>query len=174
MFYHFKVKCFVVVDLKTDAFDPDQAEDIHNFIVSEIDAGRPVIAGFAGHARVIYGYDDNRYYIHDGYVGHVEVEFVHDGNGFFYQSGDFAAISIQFESTAHVHSYNYFDDDVGNYYCACGTYKHIHDYTDHYVYLSSNYHLSYCECGAHITELHSYRINLHNNPCVCGGSVWGN
>ncbi len=160
---------------KPEGLDMDQAEEIHDFIISEINAGRPVFAGYNNHAQIIYGYDDTKYYVHKGYVGQEQSTYSH-GRGLSYSTQDFAAISIHFESSPHVHSYNYFDDGVGNYYCACGTYKpvHVHDYTDHYVYFSSNYHLSYCACGAHITELHSYRINLHNNPCVCGGSVWGN
>ena len=29
----------------------------------------------------------------------------------------------------------------------------------------------FCACGDYILKKHSYRININNNPCVCGSSI---
>ena len=140
-----------------------------SFIINEIDNGYPVVCGFNGHARIVYGYtDDYKFIMHNGYTNLTNEEFYIGSDGMGINTSEIGFVSLHF-NYSHSHSYNYINSN-SLHYCYCG--DHIHDYTSNYVYHSSNYHKSYCPCGAYILELHSYRINIHNENCICGSSLW--
>ena len=148
-------------------------EDIVDEVKDEIDAGRPVLAGYNNHALIIYGYDENDFYIHDGYTEEsnrprLKTEKLYNFDHLFGRYG-LAYMSLQFDYT-HSHSYNYgtlpYEAN-----CICGELSHYHSYTHHYVDYNSNRHRSYCECGEFILERHDYLINMFNDPCRCGRSL---
>lgn len=145
-------------------------------IVDEIENGYPVLVGYGGHARVVYGFQHSteRFISHEGYLGMNE-EYS-ESLDFLYteldalSSPDIGYVSLHFTNT-HSHAYNYYDSSINQYYCSCGTYQHTHSYTDHFVNLNANRHKAYCSCGDFIYEQHDYLINLFDNPCRCGRSI---
>lgn len=147
--------------------------DVFDFIDSEIDNNRPVIISYDGHWYLAYGYDTLKYKVHRGYINQPIIEIT---KFFLSQENFIDAFSIRFNLTHSFHAINYEYTDQNNNLvqrCLCG-YNHPvnHSYNFSYTYLNNNYHKSYCGCGNYITELHTYRININNNPCPCGGSLW--
>lgn len=155
--------------------DPGETKSsVISAIEDELAYGYPVVCGFSGHARVLFGFDDeHNFESHEGYTYDLFDSHAIGSDGMPYLNGtSIGFLSLHF-SLSHSHSYNYYDSTNNYYYCRCGSIFHTtHTYTYHYEYQSSNYHRSYCVCGDFILEKHSYRINIHYTPCVCGGSVW--
>ena len=152
--------------------DPNETKQtIIASIENEIDNGYPVVCGFDGHARVVYGYSDtHKFYYHNGYLGQSSSSKLIGSDGSGLQNDSIGFVSLHF-SLSHSHAFNYVTSD-GTHYCRCGAYPHVHDYTYNYVYVNTNYHWSYCSCGAHIQQRHTYRINLNHEYCPCGSSLW--
>lgn len=149
--------------------------DVLDFVDSEIDNNRPVIISYSGHWYLAYGFDSQKYKVHMGTI--INGSTTTHLTKYLLSTQNFIdAFSIQFNLAHSFHSINYEYTDQNNnlvQHCLCG-YNHPinHSYNFNYSYLNDNYHKSYCGCGSYITELHTYRINIHNNPCLCGGSIW--
>lgn len=127
-------------------------DDIVDEIIAELSAGRPVLCGFSGHARIVYGYSSTmttHFLCHDGYVNLSARDLLAPYDGGFDLYGnpyEIGYVSLHFNF-------------------------HVHSYTDHYVYYNSQKHKAYCSCGNYVLKTHSYLININNNPCQCGASL---
>lgn len=159
------------------------AVDVFDFIMSEIDQGRPVIVGFNNHARVAYDYVytgmDYQLITHEGYLNKysfsnaelkrntIASETFRDARGYI------AATSLVLdESTVDNPGYNYHSTLYGDDNSYNGLYinhfTHIYDYR--YTNYSNNYHKTYCKCNLSELEMHDYRLDpfYQGSHCQCG------
>lgn len=84
-----------------------------------INANRPVISNGSGHSTVAFAYDDDYVWVHTGWgwVGATPWS-TYESNLFNnYSAG---AIDIQYTGS-HVHSDNYYSNNLNRYLCPCGT-----------------------------------------------------
>lgn len=146
----------------------DSVESINNFVLNEIQAGRPEYAGYGQHTIIIYGYTNDKFIYHNGYINNSANAALWPTTNLEDVKIDFA-MSIHF-TTQHNCSYHYYNTTNGNGYCLCGLYIHKnHIYNYDYVYNSNNYHKAYCNCGVYTLKLHNYRENLNaEEHCPCG------
>jgi len=140
---------------------------INSYIIESIDNGKPVYAGYANHAIIIYGYTNNKFIYQNGYINDSEnatvwpTELLDDSKINFVLTLDF--------NIEEVCSYHYYNITNSNVYCMCGQNYHQHKYIYNYEYYTTNYHKAYCVCDEYILQLHNYREDLRvEEDCPCG------
>ena len=161
-------------------------DQVFDFIIDEIDAGRPVLIGFNGHARIAYNYgytNEHIFYLHEGYVdtfkprlttnGQLKLSYLNSNESSISGITKLSAISLHFDDSTTVSpGYNYhstyYNDD--NTFFGAYTNHNTHYYTYNCRYISNNYHYNYCKCGLYQQELHAYRkdITYSEQYCTCG------
>ena len=147
----------------------DNEADIKNFIIEELELGRPVFAARGDHAIIIYGYTFSNFTYHKGYLNMCESN-ANWPNGVENEEKIYYALSLEI-TAPHVCSYHY-SDNVGYGHCLCGSDIHEdHIYNNSYAYYSSNHHKAFCFCGAYRLELHNYRLDMRvEEDCACGSA----
>ena len=153
----------------------DGGGDVKQFILDNIDAGRPVLVSGrgknGGHSFVCYDYDSKeKIYAHMGW--HSDTIYTHfdpfsANNEPNCYNEQLEALAIRFFSEEHTHSYNYM---VGNKaYCYCDeeieTY-HNHNYT--YVGVNKTNHRASCNCGKSYLTLHYIVGSTSGRYAKCG------
>jgi len=108
-----------------------------NYIVNELQTGRPVIANTTAHSFIIYGYIPNthQFVVHNGWKnGHSHDIFDNDNPG-----GESSSVQYVISSNFYAHAHSYFYHNGNAVYCACGDdawsvpYLHKHQWSIHYV-----------------------------------------
>ena len=134
--------------------------DVKQFIIDNIDLGRPVIVGGngtrGGHAFVCYDYDSkDKIFAHMGWHSEIYSRFdpfsPNNEPNCFNTKLDAMAIEFYFD---HTHSYNYMVGDKAYCYCdeAIETY-HNHSY-ERCLNYSNDFHRTYCNCGKYLQSPH--------------------
>lgn len=125
-------------------------DDISDEIVYELQQGRPVLAGYNHHAKIVFGYSN-------GITRHFHV---HQGDDHFIDD-ECAPREGDLDSDGHPITLGYLSLHFN---------FHVHSYTDHYVYHNVVYHKAYCSCGSYTLKKHSFITNPLNDPCPCGAT----
>ncbi len=143
-------------------------DDIKQFIISNIDLGRPVFVTAynelsRGHAFVCYDYDSTSIYAHMGWRGSIYTHY----NPFISYNRNIKAFTVDFKFD-HTHSYNYMVGDKAYCYCddAIEAY-HNHSYGIP-LKLNKQYHVSYCKCGLTKKGMHWIRGATNERYAKCG------
>ena len=146
-----------------EKYKNEEYQECFDFIDEKLYEGKPVIACFGGHARIIYGHSPTKYLMHEGMIDQTDKTINYGDFGTKIRMDKFAVISLDIEGKGpkayHYHS-NYYNDD--NAYDKSFINHNNHLYTHHYDYSDINNfkHKAYCKCGLSKLESHCYISNF--------------